>query len=77
MAERAFLAALGGDCNTPVAAHATVADGRVSLRGLVTDLDGRRRLEDADSAPAAEADPLGARLAARLLAAGAGEILGR
>src|SRR5439155_1278454 len=29
-AERAFLLAIGGDCNTPLAAHATVADGRVT-----------------------------------------------
>ena len=70
-AERAFLAALGGDCNTPIAAHARVADGRVLLRGLVTDVDGRRCLEDADGAPVADAARLGVALAARLLAAGA------
>ncbi|TMB50914.1 MAG: hydroxymethylbilane synthase, partial [Deltaproteobacteria bacterium] len=39
-AERAFLLAIGGDCNTPLAAHATIADGRVALRVLVTDQDG-------------------------------------
>ena len=70
-AERAFLAALGGDCNTPIAAHARVADGRVVLRGLVTDVDGRQCLEDADDAPVADAERLGAALAQRLLAAGA------
>src|SRR5438034_1357583 len=55
-AERAFLLAIGGDCNTPLAAHATVADGRLTLRALVTDLEGRRWLEQADSAPAANAE---------------------
>src|SRR2546428_1777468 len=52
-AERAFLLAIGGDCNTPLAAHATVADGRVTLRALVTDQDGRRWLEEAGGAPPA------------------------
>jgi hydroxymethylbilane synthase len=76
-AERAFLAGIGGDCNTPLAAHATVSGGRVALRALVTDPDGRRRLDDAGDAPAAEAEALGRRLAERLLAAGAEELLGR
>jgi len=74
-AERAFLLAVGGDCNTPLAAHATAAGGRVVLRVLVTDLDGRRWLEEAGSAPAADAEGLGRALAERLLAAGAREIL--
>jgi hydroxymethylbilane synthase len=76
-AERAFLLGIGGDCNTSLAAHATVADGRVALRVLVTDADGRRRLEDADSGPVGDADALGRALAERLLAAGAAEVLGR
>jgi hydroxymethylbilane synthase len=76
-AERAFLRGLGGDCNTPLAAHATVADGRARLRVVVSDPDGRRLLEDAGDAPAAEAERLGQDLAARLLARGAGELLGR
>jgi hydroxymethylbilane synthase len=76
-AERAFQAAIVGDCNTPLAAHATVAAARVTLRAMVADVDGRRRLEDSASAPAGDADGLGRRLAERLLARGAGEILGR
>src|SRR5439155_781631 len=54
-AERAFLLAIGGDCNTPLAAHATVADGQVALRALVTDREGQHWLGDAGSAPAAAA----------------------
>jgi hydroxymethylbilane synthase len=76
-AERAFLAGVGGDCNTPLAAHATVADGRVELRAVVTDLDGIRILEDRDEAPVERAEALGRTLAARLLAAGAADILAR
>jgi len=76
-AERAFQAAIGGDCNTPLAAHATIVDGRVSLHGMVSDADGKRRLEDSATAPADDADGLGRRLAERLLARGARDILGR
>jgi hydroxymethylbilane synthase len=76
-AERAFLLAIGGDCNTPLAAHATVAAGTVTLRALVTDLDGTRWLEDDGAAPVADAEALGHRVARRLLAAGGREILGR
>lgn len=74
-AERGFLAALGGDCNTPVAAHATLAAGHLTLRAAVSDPDGQRWLEDGGSAPAEHADTLGRGVAERLLAAGAAEIL--
>jgi len=41
-AERRFLAELGGGCDLPVGAHATVdASGAVTLTGLVASLDGR------------------------------------
>lgn len=39
-AERAFLAELGGDCSLPAAAHATVVDGEVEVRGLLASVDG-------------------------------------
>jgi hydroxymethylbilane synthase len=76
-AERGFLVGVGGDCNTPLAAHATITDGRVALRAAVSDPDGRRWLEDGGNAPAAEAEALGRQVAERLLAAGAAELLGR
>jgi hydroxymethylbilane synthase len=70
-AERAFLAALGGDCNTPLAAHATVHDGRLTLRAEVLSPDGARRLAADDDAAMADAELVGARLAC-----GAGTLLG-
>jgi hydroxymethylbilane synthase len=76
-AERGFLVAIGGDCNTPLAAHAIVAGGCVTLRALVTDLDGTRCLEDRDTAPVERAAALGRTVAERLLAAGAADILAR
>lgn len=39
-AERAFLAALDGSCRTPIAGHATVADGQLSFHGEVLKADG-------------------------------------
>lgn len=46
-AERAFLAALGGDCRSPVAAHACVgADGTLRLRAILYSEDGSERIED-------------------------------
>jgi hydroxymethylbilane synthase len=45
-AERAFLAELGGDCDLPAGAHATVRGDRVSIYGILADVDaeGRRHL---------------------------------
>lgn len=42
-AERSFLVALGGDCDLPAGAHATLADdGELTLRTVVADLAGTR-----------------------------------
>jgi hydroxymethylbilane synthase len=76
-AERAFLRAIGGDCNTPLAAHATVEGDRLRLRAQVSDLGGERRLDDAVEGAAADAETIGHTLAERLLARGAGALLGR
>jgi len=76
-AERAFLIAIGGDCNTPLAAYGRVVAGEVRLRVQVSDLDGREWFEDEDAAPRADAEELGRTLARRLLARGAGRVLGR
>ena len=39
-AERAFLAALGGDCSVPAGAHANLAGGAVALRGVLAPAEG-------------------------------------
>lgn len=41
-AERAFLAVLDGSCRTPIAGHAELAGGRLTLKGLVLSPDGQR-----------------------------------
>jgi hydroxymethylbilane synthase len=43
-AERAFLAALGGDCHTPLGGHAQLVDGRVRFDGWVGALDGKEHV---------------------------------
>lgn len=53
LAERAFLAELGGGCNLPVGAYAEPAGDVVSLEVLIASLDGRRLLRHR----AAGADP--------------------
>ena len=67
-AERGFLAALDGSCRTPIAGLATVADGRVSLRGLVATPDGTRVEEIDSDAASEEAAAMGYDAGARLRA---------
>ncbi len=74
-AERAFAARLEGSCQSPVAGFAELQEDRIRVRGLVGEPDGTRIFADEMSGPAAEAVLLGDRLAARLLAAGAGPLL--
>ncbi|CAA9509258.1 MAG: Porphobilinogen deaminase [uncultured Sphingomonadaceae bacterium] len=66
-AERALLAALKGDCRSPVAALATREDGAVRLRAELLTEDGRDRVADeARLEPSAETEGAAA-LAAALL----------
>ncbi len=79
-AERGFLARLEGGCQVPVGCLATTATTSLRLRGLVADVDGSVVVsgvveEAVGDEPAATA--LGERLAERLLANGAREILSR
>lgn len=74
-AERELVRALGASCDTPVGAHARpLADGRVALTGWVGLPDGSEWLRDE-----VVGDPatVGGECAARMLAAGAGELLAR
>ena len=74
-AERALLAALGGGCQVPIAAHGTVEGGRLRLEALVAALDGSRVIRDSLEDDAAQAARAGATLAARLRERGADELL--
>ena len=70
-AERALLAALDGSCRTPIAALARVADGTLTIRGLVAKPDGSRVVEGAQDGAVADAEAIGRALGQRLRA-GAG-----
>jgi hydroxymethylbilane synthase len=74
-AERGLLAGLGVGCRTPVAGHATLADGKVTLAGLVGRPDASEMLRDTVTGAPGDAAALGAELARRLLARGADRIL--
>ncbi|MBF0171339.1 MAG: hydroxymethylbilane synthase [Nitrospinae bacterium] len=74
-AERSFLARLEGGCQVPIAAHATMDGGKVTLTGLVGALDGSKIFRETVTFPPCDRIAKGAELADRLLAQGAGEIL--
>ena len=67
MAERVLLAALGGNCHSPIAAHSAIRDGRILLRASLFSPDGVERVEDDATFAVGDAEAP-ARLAARLLA---------
>jgi hydroxymethylbilane synthase len=64
--ERAFLTVLDGSCRTPIAGHATVADGRVQFRGLIARPDGSECLETERAGAISDAAALGADAGAEL-----------
>jgi len=72
-AERAFLEQLGGGCNLPCAAYATVVDGMLHIDALLASLDGRvaLRAHESGTDPAA----VGIAVAAQLLDDHGGRLL--
>jgi hydroxymethylbilane synthase len=75
VAERALLRSLGGGCQLPIAAHASVDEDTLRLEALVASPDGARIVRGAISGVAANASELGASLAEKLRADGADAIL--
>lgn len=76
LAERAFLAKMGGSCQTPLAAYAEESEnGELAIRGLCGMPDGTRILVDRAVGPSDRAAQVGVELAERLLRQGAGDIL--
>ena len=74
-AERAFLAAIGGDCHTPLAAHAVVRGSMLAMQALVYAVDGRAFVGDTSEGPLDAAAVVGMRLADALLTRGAGDLI--
>jgi hydroxymethylbilane synthase len=74
-AERAVSRALGGSCQLPLGAHATVTGGELHMRGLVASPDGRRIARAETRGSRADPEAVGRALADALLGRGAAEIL--
>ena len=66
-AERAFLAALDGSCETPIGGLAELDGGSLRLRGEILRTDGSEVLSDDASAPIEDGAALGREMAAKLL----------
>jgi hydroxymethylbilane synthase len=77
-AERALMAALGASCHTPVGGLALPhGESELALSAFAGLPDGSEWCRDRLTGPADAPEALGASVAARMLAAGAGELLAR
>ena len=74
-AERAFLGAVGGSCVTPLAAHAVVNDGALTLNAVIAAPSGERLVRGERRGTPEGAAMIGNALAEQLLAAGGADIL--
>nr|WP_301549471.1 hydroxymethylbilane synthase [Duganella sp. BJB1802] len=74
-AERKVSKVFGGSCQVPLAAYATVEDGRMHLRAMVATPDGARMASAEVRGAAAEPEALGEQVAALLRAQDAVDIL--
>lgn len=66
-AERAFLAALDGSCETPIGGLAELDGGTLRLRGEILRTDGSEVMTDDATAPIEDGEALGREMAAKLL----------
>ena len=76
-AERAFLKGLGGGCLVPIAAHARVEFGMMTLSGLVASPDGSEIVRGQITGLNEDAQAIGRQLADGLIQQGADRILAR
>jgi len=74
-AERALLTAVGGTCVTPLAAHATIAGDRLTLRALIAHPAGTHIVRGVETGAAADGARIGRELGARLLREGGAALL--
>ena len=74
-AERAWLCRLGGGCNVPAAAHATVSGDRIHVRARVLAVDGGKLIEDEIEGAVVDAAALGDALARTQIDQGAAELV--
>jgi hydroxymethylbilane synthase len=75
LAERGVLGALGGGCQVPIGAHATMSGDTVKITAVVASPDGTELVRAESEGPATDAEAIGQRLGAELLQRGADRIL--
>ncbi|MGH9450694.1 MAG: hydroxymethylbilane synthase [Terriglobia bacterium] len=74
-AERAMVRRLGGGCQTPIAAYATLDGDSIEIRGAVASPDGAQVIRARGQGTVDDPEAAGSRLAEALLKQGAGELL--
>jgi len=74
-AERAFMRQCQGGCQTPIAAHGTITNNELLLRGFIASTDGQNFVRGEVSGPPEQSESLGISLAERLLSQGGKSIL--
>lgn len=75
-AERSLLAVLEAGCTAPVGAHAVIDGTELCLTAVVADLGGTTVLRMSENGPVSAPEQCGEKLAARMLEAGAAELVG-
>lgn len=75
-AERAFVRALGGGCDTPLGVYASLSDGRLYLQGVLASPDGSRLIRKNLYGVPQSPEEAGAGLARRILGAGGADLIG-
>ena len=75
LAERGVLGALGGGCQVPIGAYATVSGGRLHLLGVVASPDGGEVIRGESEGLVGEAEAIGRAIGGELLERGARRIL--
>ena len=75
LAERQMLRGLGGGCQVPIGAVTRIAEGSLTLRGVVLPPDGSQRIEAEIAGPMEQAETLGQAVADQLRRQGAEELL--
>ncbi len=75
VAERAFLLALDGGCQVPIACHARLSKNTIEVSGLVADVQGRTMIRKERTGLRKEAEKIGRELAMEILEAGGKRIL--
>jgi hydroxymethylbilane synthase len=75
LAERSFLRTVEGGCQVPVGCFSYLNDENFFLTGFVASMDGTAYLLETESGPASEPQMIGEKLARKLLARGAKDLM--